>query len=155
MPGVLIEAGLSGMPVVATDVPGVRSVVADGETGLVVGVDDLPGMTAGVSGLLADPARRAVMGRAARDRCVERFSMDAVGTRWEAMLEPLVDSGPAPRRRCRPRSRGSRIACAPMGIGDRADEHPEAAPTARRHHRPGFQIRGASANGQSCMGHRP
>ena len=93
MPGVLIEAGLSGLPVVATDVPGVRSVVADGETGLVVGIDDLPGMTAAVSGLLADPARRAVMGRAARERCVERFSMDAVSTQWEAMLEPLVDSG--------------------------------------------------------------
>jgi glycosyltransferase involved in cell wall biosynthesis len=92
MPGILIEAGLSGIPVVATDVPGVRSVVADGETGLVVGVDDLPGMTAAVSGLLVDPARRAVMGRAARDRCFERFSMDAVGTRWEAMLEPLLES---------------------------------------------------------------
>ena len=91
MPGILIEAGLSGLPVVATDVPGVRSVVDDGETGLVVGVDDLAGMTAAAAGLLVDPVRRAVMGRAARDRCLERFSMDAVGTRWEAMLEPLLE----------------------------------------------------------------
>ena len=92
MPGVLIEAGLSGVPAVATDVPGVRSVVADGQTGLVVGVDDLPAMTAAVAGLLCDPARRAAMGRAARDRCVERFTMEAVGTQWMAVLEPLLEA---------------------------------------------------------------
>jgi glycosyltransferase involved in cell wall biosynthesis len=91
MPGVLIEAGLSGIPVVATDVPGVRSVVADGETGVVVGVDDLPGLTAAVSDLLLDPVRRGAMGRAARDRCLERFSMDAVGTQWLTILEPLLE----------------------------------------------------------------
>ena len=42
MPGVLIEAGLSGLPVVATAVPGVASVLADGQTGIVVEVDDRP-----------------------------------------------------------------------------------------------------------------
>jgi glycosyltransferase involved in cell wall biosynthesis len=44
MPGVLIEAGLTGIPVVATDVPGVRTVIADGETGVIVPHDDLPAM---------------------------------------------------------------------------------------------------------------
>ena len=36
MPGVLIEAGLSGLPVVSTKRPGVTDVVVDGETGFVV-----------------------------------------------------------------------------------------------------------------------
>ena len=36
MPGVLIEAGLSGVPVVATAAPGVATIVADGETGVIV-----------------------------------------------------------------------------------------------------------------------
>ncbi len=40
MPGVLIEAGLAGLPVVTTDVPGARSVVDEGRTGFVVAVDD-------------------------------------------------------------------------------------------------------------------
>lgn len=92
MPGVLIEAGLSGLPAVATDVPGVRSVLADGETGLVVGVDDLPAMTTAAGGLLLDPERRATMGRAARERCSERFSMDTVGAQWVDMLEPLLEA---------------------------------------------------------------
>ena len=43
MPGVLIEAGLSGVPVVACDVPGVHTVLSDGETGLVVAPDDRVG----------------------------------------------------------------------------------------------------------------
>ena len=90
MPGVLIEAGLCGIPAVATDVPGVRSVVADGETGLVVAADDFAAMTAAVAGLLLDPARRMTMGRAARERCAERFSMDAVGDHWLDMLGPLL-----------------------------------------------------------------
>jgi len=90
MPGVLIEAGLCGIPAVATDVPGVRSVLADGETGLVVPVDDLPAMTAAVAGLLVDPARRRAMGRAARERCAERFSMEAVGDQWMEVLGPLL-----------------------------------------------------------------
>jgi len=101
MPGVLIEAGLCGIPAVATDVPGVRSVLADGETGLVVPVDDLPAMTAAVAGLLLDEARRTTMGRAARERCTERFSLDAAGAQWMDVLGPLLAAHrprSAPRR---------------------------------------------------------
>ena len=43
MPGVLIEAGFAGLPVVTTEVPGARTVIEDGVTGFVVGVDDLDG----------------------------------------------------------------------------------------------------------------
>jgi len=98
MPGVLIEAGLSGLPVVATAVPGVGSIVKDGGTGLVVPVDDVAAMASATAGLLADPALRAAMGRAARTHCRDRFSLDAVGERWMALLEPLLDAG-ADRRR--------------------------------------------------------
>ena len=54
MPGVLIEAGLSGLPVVTTAVPGVGSIVADGETGIVVAVNDLSGLTDAAARLLHD-----------------------------------------------------------------------------------------------------
>src|SRR5262249_47145948 len=45
MPGVLIEAGLSGLPTVTTDVPGAGSVVEDGVTGFVVAIDDFVALT--------------------------------------------------------------------------------------------------------------
>lgn len=72
LPGVLIEAGLSGIPVVATDVGGIREIVRSGETGLVVPPGD--------SKALGDALRAALangheMGSAARSHCLERFEM--------------------------------------------------------------------------------
>ena len=90
MPGVLIEAGMSAVPVVATSVPGVDAIVADGETGCVVGVDDFEALVEATAGLLTDAGRRRAMGTAARQRCLELFSMDVVANGWRAALVPLL-----------------------------------------------------------------
>jgi glycosyltransferase involved in cell wall biosynthesis len=91
MPGVLIEAGLSGVPVVATDVPGVRTIVSDGETGFVVAEDGVAAMADATEQLLSDHSRRAEMGDAARNRCVERFSLDVVAKIWlDEIVSPLL-----------------------------------------------------------------
>src|ERR1700722_19961900 len=96
LPGVLIEAGLSGVPVVATAVPGVGSIVADGETGIVVAMNDLSGLTDDVARLLRDVPALVAMGVAARARCVDRFSLSVVGGRWLEILDPLLDPQGAP-----------------------------------------------------------
>jgi glycosyltransferase involved in cell wall biosynthesis len=90
MPGVLIEAGLSGVPVVATAVPGVRTIIDDGETGLVVGIDDLAALVTATASLLAEPHLRAAMGKAARERCAARFSLTAAAGGWLSVLQPLL-----------------------------------------------------------------
>jgi len=90
MPGVLIEAGLCGLPVVTTDVPGAGEVVASGESGLVVGIDDFGGLSDAVESLLRDHGRRASMGAAARDRCVAAFSLDASADRWDTLLQEIT-----------------------------------------------------------------
>jgi glycosyltransferase involved in cell wall biosynthesis len=89
MPGVLIEAGMSGLAVVTTDVPGARDVVVDGITGLIVGVDDEAGLADGVERLLLDDVLRTGMGRAARERCVTEFSLAASAGDWTAVLEKI------------------------------------------------------------------
>lgn len=94
MPGVLIEAGLCGVPVVATSVPGVRTIVEDGATGLVVDEDDLADMVSATERLLDEAPLRAAMGRAARDRCVTRFSLETVAAGWLGLLGPLLPGGP-------------------------------------------------------------
>jgi glycosyltransferase involved in cell wall biosynthesis len=91
MPGVLIEAGLSGLPVVATDVPGVRSIVEDGVTGLVVATGDMDALVAALRRLFDDPELRASMGRAARQHCVSHFNIDTVAEQWSVALRPLLD----------------------------------------------------------------
>jgi glycosyltransferase involved in cell wall biosynthesis len=90
MPGVLIEAGLSGVPVVATDVPGVSTIVIDGQTGVVVADDDLDGLVVAAARLLDDDRLRGTMGGAARARCVAEFGLDAVAAQWSVLLRPLV-----------------------------------------------------------------
>ena len=90
MPGVLIEGGLSALPIVATDVPGVRSVIDDGVTGFVVDVEDLDGMVSVLARLVEDTELRRSMGEAARRRCVEQFSIQAVGALWLQVLTPLL-----------------------------------------------------------------
>lgn len=90
MPGVLIEAGLSGLPIVATDVPGVGTVIEDGKTGTIVPVEDLSALVAATGRLLADPELRSRMGSAARQRCAEHFTLTAVSETWLSFIQPLL-----------------------------------------------------------------
>jgi glycosyltransferase involved in cell wall biosynthesis len=92
MPGVLIEAGLSGVPAVATDVPGVRSIIVDTETGLVVVEDDFEALVEATARLLREPELRRRLGQAARRHCVEQFSLSASADRWVELLNPLIDA---------------------------------------------------------------
>jgi glycosyltransferase involved in cell wall biosynthesis len=87
MPAVLIEAGLTGRPVVATDVGAVAEIVADGETGVLVRASDTGGLAAGIQRSLADDGS---MGRAARARCLARFDIGVVGAMWADLLADLL-----------------------------------------------------------------
>jgi glycosyltransferase involved in cell wall biosynthesis len=88
-PAVAIEAGLAGLPVVATSVGGLASVVADGRTGLLVPPGD--------AALLARAVRvafeqREALGIAARERCASHFDLDIVAGRWHRLLDSVVSS---------------------------------------------------------------
>jgi glycosyltransferase involved in cell wall biosynthesis len=79
-PMALIEAAALGRPVVATDVPGCRQVVVDGETGILVPPRDTLALAAALSSLLGDATLRRRMGQAARSHAEIHFSQTlAVG----------------------------------------------------------------------------
>jgi glycosyltransferase involved in cell wall biosynthesis len=90
MPGVLIEASLCGVPVVTTDVPGARSVVEEGVTGFIVPTGDEDALVRAVHRLLTDVDLRERMGAAARERCLEHFTLEASAGRWRDLLEDLL-----------------------------------------------------------------
>ncbi len=71
LPTVLIEACALGRAVVATDIGGVREIVADGRTGLVVSPRDDAGLAAAI--LRALSPEGAVMAAAARESARRRF----------------------------------------------------------------------------------
>jgi len=86
MPGVLIEAALAGVPVVATKVPGADEVVDNGVTGLLVDVGDDQGLGEATAELVADPERRQAMGDAARQRALAQFTVAAGVAEWRTVL---------------------------------------------------------------------
>ena len=73
-----LEAMAHGRPVVATPVGGLRDLVTDGETGLVVPARDPAALRAALERLLGDPQLRRRLGEAGRRRAGERFSWAAV-----------------------------------------------------------------------------
>lgn len=91
LPRTLLEAAACGRAIVTTDVPGCRSFVVDGETGLVVPPGNAEALAAAFVQLAADPARVAAMGRAARQRVLdghtERQVMDTVKALYAALLD--------------------------------------------------------------------
>ncbi|MDE2515586.1 MAG: glycosyltransferase family 4 protein [Rhodospirillales bacterium] len=81
-----IEAMLAGLPVVGSDIPGLREQVVPGETGLLVAVRDGGALAAALARLAGDPALRARMGAAGRARALERFDEAKVLARTIALL---------------------------------------------------------------------
>jgi glycosyltransferase involved in cell wall biosynthesis len=102
MPAALIEAGLCGLPAVTTPVGAITDIVIDGETGVVVPIGDREALAATMRELLAEPARRRALGRAARHHCLERFAITVVAQRWERVLLEVAGAGSAPSQ---PRAR--------------------------------------------------
>jgi glycosyltransferase involved in cell wall biosynthesis len=84
VPGVLVEAGLTGVPAAATDVGFVRDVVVDGVTGALGASGDPQALVGAIRRVLAD---RDAMGRAARARCLERYAMETVVDAWVGLLD--------------------------------------------------------------------
>jgi glycosyltransferase involved in cell wall biosynthesis len=79
-----LEAMAHGRPVVATSVGGLRDLVVDGETGLVVPPRDADALRSALERLLGDVELRRRLGAAGRERARERFSWDAVTDRTVA-----------------------------------------------------------------------
>jgi glycosyltransferase involved in cell wall biosynthesis len=84
-----LEAMAHGRPVVATNVGGLRDLVIDGETGLVVPPRDPAALRAALNRLLADTGLRRRLGLAGRQRAHERFSWSAV---TDATLAAYADA---------------------------------------------------------------
>lgn len=77
-PLVNLEAMASGLPVIASAVGAIPDVVMDGETGFLVPPNDSASIAERLSFLVADDKLRRRMGRKARKRVEDYYSMDAV-----------------------------------------------------------------------------
>jgi glycosyltransferase involved in cell wall biosynthesis len=84
MPLVVLEAMCAGAPVVASDSGGIREIVRDGETGLLVPADSATALAKAIERLRADPSLR--IGLAAGGRRV------AASRTWDAVVPTIEEA---------------------------------------------------------------
>jgi glycosyltransferase involved in cell wall biosynthesis len=80
-------------PVVASDAGGLPEVVEHGVTGLIVPRGDSTALAEAMATLLADPARRAEMGRAGRERALRLFDWDRTAAQFEQIYASVLARG--------------------------------------------------------------
>jgi len=91
VPRTLMEAGAMGRPVVATDVPGCREVVAHGENGLLCEVRNAASLEAALAAMLdMGPDERRAMGERGRKKIEKEFDERAVVQRYRELVRELT-----------------------------------------------------------------
>lgn len=85
-----LEALASGVPVVATRVGGLPEVVDDGETGFLLPLGDIEGLSDAVVRLLSDRPLRESFAARGRERALARFSKPAIVARYVAFYRETI-----------------------------------------------------------------
>lgn len=78
LPRLLTEAGACGRPVVATDIPGCRMIIRNGENGLIIPPGDREALIIALKTLIENPALRQEMGARGRKIVEQEFSVNRV-----------------------------------------------------------------------------
>ena len=87
---VLIEAGAMQKPVITSPVGGNAEAVVDGETGLLVPVNDVEALSTALRCLLGDETLRQRLGRHARQRVEARFTVESMIEQSEAVYQSVL-----------------------------------------------------------------
>ena len=85
----LAEAGLFGIPTVASSIPAHAEVL--GDTGLLVPVDDVEALAAAADRMVGDEHLRRRLGKAAKDRVASRFLIHRYVREFEGTYEQLLE----------------------------------------------------------------
>jgi len=99
LPMGLLEASACALPVVSTEAPGCSEIVVHGYTGLLSGVGDEKALAASMTCLMrTSPRERRAMGERAQLMAMERFDLELVLSRWEALYRNLLLRNQSPVR---------------------------------------------------------
>ncbi len=82
----IMQAQSSGLPVIATNVPGVNNIIADGVNGLLVESNDVDSYELAFKKLLEDPILRSQLSDSSRLYAVANLSMDNMFAKYEKLL---------------------------------------------------------------------
>ncbi len=91
LPVVLVEAALSGLPCVATNVGGVSEILGPAASARLVPPGDVQALAAAMRGVmdLPEPSRHT-LGQHAREDAIRRYSIDTITAQWEELYLDLL-----------------------------------------------------------------
>jgi glycosyltransferase involved in cell wall biosynthesis len=90
LPNALLEAAAAARPIVATAAGGSSEIIIDGETGLLVPINDLDAIAAAIRRMVTDAGLRERLGLAARRRTETTFQMSRFVAEYAALYEELA-----------------------------------------------------------------
>jgi glycosyltransferase involved in cell wall biosynthesis len=94
VPTGLLEAAACGRAIVASDIPGCRTIVVDGETGLLVPPGQAGPLAEALARLALDADLRGRMGKAGRLRVLDKFTQSHINQQtFEVYQEALAQAG--------------------------------------------------------------
>ena len=91
LPKVLLEAASCGRPVIATNVPGCREIVHNGENGILVPLKDSSSLASAIKELINNPEKRKIMGNDGRKLVESEFSEEIVVSQTLEVYQELLN----------------------------------------------------------------
>jgi glycosyltransferase involved in cell wall biosynthesis len=90
MPNAVMEAMANGKPIVASGIDGIKALIAEGETGLLVHPGSTEEIAAQLRRLLMDRDLAAKLGERAAQRMQERFGLERMLDAYDAVYKSLL-----------------------------------------------------------------
>jgi glycosyltransferase involved in cell wall biosynthesis len=90
---VALEAMAAGKPIVASRLPGLSDIIADGEAGILVPAADKVSLARQTRLLLEDPIKSRALGEAGQRRAREAFSLESMARAYRSLYESVLNSG--------------------------------------------------------------
>jgi glycosyltransferase involved in cell wall biosynthesis len=88
---VILEAGLSGLPVIASRVDGILEIITDNQDGLLFTPGNAEELAGKIKRLLSNSAERAYLGKNLQQKIQEKFSIQKIVKQYEALYLQVLD----------------------------------------------------------------
>ena len=95
VPQAIVQAMLTGLPVVTTPVGSITEAISDGATGIIASPKNPDSLLRALSLVVADLDSAAQLGRLARERAIAEFGIEHMVTKMETIFSRLVEKNPA------------------------------------------------------------
>jgi len=89
--GSLVEAMITGIPIIASDIPMNKEAVTDGKTALLFKVKDKQQLFESMKKVIADYDDVLILGKNARAEALARFDINIIANQYEAFLKSVVN----------------------------------------------------------------